>query len=193
MTDTRNMILAVILSGIILLAWQYFYNMPQMERQRAQQAQQAELQKSTPKPADSTSPSSAPPQPGSAAPSPAAPAASNAPVVSRDQALADSQRVKIETPSLIGSISLKGARIDDLSLVKFRDTVDPASPAIVLYSPSGTAAPYYAEFGWVPAAGSTVRVPDRDTQWQQENSGALTPTSPVVLKYDNGEGLTFRR
>ncbi len=193
MTDNRNMILAVILSGIILLAWQYFYNVPQMERQRAQQAQQAELQKSAPKPAENASPSSAPPQPGSTAPSPSAPAASAAPVVSREQALAESQRVKIETPSLIGSIALKGARIDDLSLAKFRDTVDPASPAIVLYSPSNTAAPYYAEFGWVPAAGSTVRLPNRDTQWQQENSGPLTPTSPVVLKYDNGEGLTFRR
>ena len=194
MTDNRNMILAVILSGVVLLAWQYFYNVPQMERQRAQQAQQAELQKTAPKPAETTSPSSTPPQPGSTAPSPAAPAASSpAAVVSRDQALAESQRVKIETPSLIGSISLKGGRIDDLSLVKFRDTVDPASPAIVLYSPSGTAAPYYAEFGWVPAAGSTVRVPDRNTEWQQESSGALTPTSPAVLKYDNGEGLTFRR
>ncbi len=194
MTDNRNMILAVILSGVVLLAWQYFYNVPQMERQRAQQAQQAELQKTAPKPAETTSPSSTPPQPGSTAPSPAAPAASSpAAVVSRDQALAESQRVKIETPSLIGSISLKGGRIDDLSLVKFRDTVDPASPAIVLYSPSGTAAPYYAEFGWVPAAGSTARVPDRNTEWQQESSGALTPTSPAVLKYDNGEGLTFRR
>jgi len=193
MTDNRNMILAVILSGVVLLAWQYFYNVPQMERQRAQQAQQAELQKSAPKPAETTSPSSAPPQPGSTTPSPSTPAASTAAVVSRDQALAESQRVKIETPSLIGSISLKGARIDDLSLVKFRDTVDPTSPAIVLYSPSGTAAPYYAEFGWVPAAGSTVRVPDRNTEWQQESTGALTPTSPVVLKYDNGEGLTFHR
>jgi YidC/Oxa1 family membrane protein insertase len=193
MTDNRNMILAVILSGVVLLAWQYFYNVPQMERQRAQQAQQADLQKSAPKAADTTSPSSTPPQPGSTAPSPQAPAAAAAPVVSRDAALADSPRVRIETASVTGSISLKGARIDDLSLVKFRDTVDPTSPAIVLYSPSGTAAPYYAEFGWVPAAGSTVRVPDRDTQWQQENSGPLTPTSPVVLKYDNGEGITFRR
>src|SRR6202012_6033385 len=96
MTDNRNMILAVILSGVVLLAWQYFYNVPQMERQRAQQAQQAELQKSQPKPTETTTPSSAPPQPGSSVPSPAAPAASNAPVVSRDQALADSQRVKIE-------------------------------------------------------------------------------------------------
>src|SRR5262249_6078636 len=81
----------------------------------------------------------------------------------------------------------------DLSLVQYRDTVDPSSPAIVLFSPSGTAEPYYAEFGWTPAAGSTVRLPDRDTQWQQEGSNSLTPGTPVILKYDNGEGLTFRR
>jgi YidC/Oxa1 family membrane protein insertase len=70
--------------------------------------------------------------------------------------------------------------------------VDPHSPPIVLYSPSGTAAPYYAEFGWV-GAGTNVRLPDQSTVWQQENSGSLTPTNPLKLKYDNGEGLTFRR
>ena len=183
MTDNRNMILAVILSGVVLLAWQYFYNVPQMERQRAQQAQQAALQKAKP-PGDTTSPSSAPPQPGGTAPSPAAPTASNTPVVSRDQALADSQRVKIETPSVVGSISLKGARIDDLSLVKFRETVDPNSPPIVLFAPSTTANPYYAEFGWVPAAGSTARLPSQDTTWEQESSGALPVlvTSSLMVK-----------
>src|SRR5215475_9005861 len=192
MNDSRNTILAVILSGIVLIAWQYFYNIPQMERQRAQSQTQAELAKPAPSP--SAAPSSAP-QGGSApAPAPSTPAAaSNAPVVSRDQAIGESTRVKIDTPSLIGSIALKGARIDDLSLEKFRETVDPKSPPIVLFAPSSTASPYYSEFGWVPTAGSTIRVPDRNTQWQQENIGALTPSSPVVLKYDNGEGLTFRR
>ena len=53
--------------------------------------------------------------------------------------------------------------------------------------------PYYAEFGWVAAAGSTVRLPDQNTLWQQEGSGNLAPNSPVTLKYDNGDGLTFRR
>jgi YidC/Oxa1 family membrane protein insertase len=192
MTDSRNTILAVILSGIVLIAWQYFYNIPQMERQRAQSQTQAELAK--PSPAPTAAPSAAPegggaPQQSSGTPA----AASNAPVVSRDAAIEATPRVKIETPSVIGSISLKGARIDDVSLVKFRDTVDPKSPAIVLYSPSGTASPYYAEFGWVPAAGSSVRLPNQDTVWTQEGSGTLTPTTPVTLKYDNGEGLTFRR
>src|SRR5262249_31257050 len=133
------------------------------------------------------------PQSGASVPPATAPAASPPAVVSRDTAIAETPRVKIESPRLSGSISLKGARVDDLSLVQFRETVDPASPPILLYSTSGTPNPYYAEFGWVPSAGSTARLPDRTTMWQQEGSGSLAPGRPVTLKYDNGEGLTFRR
>jgi YidC/Oxa1 family membrane protein insertase len=192
MTDNRNTILAVILSGLVLIGWQYFFNIPQMEKQRAAQQAQSEMVKPTPQAA----PGATTPQTG-AAPSASAPAAnqpaSAAPAVSRETAIASGPRVKIDTPRLSGSISLKGARIDDLALVQFRETVDPSSPAILLYSPSGTASPYYAEFGWVAASGSTVRIPDQNTVWQQEGTGSLTPSSPVTLKYDNGEGLTFRR
>jgi len=190
MNDNRNTILAVILSGVVLIAWQYFYNVPQMEKQRAAQQAQSELAKSAP-PAAPATPSNPPSQAGSA-PS-AAPAAAPAQTVSRDAAIAATPRVRIETPRLSGSISLKGARIDDLSLIQFRETVDPNSPPIVLFSPSGGPDPYYAEFGWVPSTGSTVRLPDQNTIWQQESIGVLTPTSPAVLRYDNGEGLTFRR
>jgi YidC/Oxa1 family membrane protein insertase len=195
MTDNRNTILAVILSGIVLIAWQYFYNVPQMEKQRAQTQTQAELAKPSPQATPgSTTPGSTAPGATPSANAPAnAPAAATAAVVSRDAAIAATPRVKIETPSLIGSISLKGARIDDLSLVKFRETVDPTSPPIVLYSPSNTASPYYAEFGWVPASGSTARIPDQNTVWQQEGIGSLSQGHPVTLKYDNGDGLTFRR
>ena len=190
MTDNRNTILAVILSGIVLIAWQYFYNVPQMEKQRAQTQTQAELAKPTPQTAPGSTTPGATPSANAPANTPAAAAAA---IVSRDAAIAASPRVKIETPRVTGSISLKGARLDDISLVQFRDTVDPASPAIVLYSPSNTASPYYAEFGWVPASGSTIRLPDQNTVWQQEGSGALSPSNPVILKYDNGDGLTFRR
>jgi YidC/Oxa1 family membrane protein insertase len=193
MTDNRNTILAVILSGLVLIAWQYFYNVPQMEKQRALQQTQAELAKPTPQ----ATPGSATPQASTPTPSANAPAAnqpaSAATIVARDTAIAATPRIKISSPRLTGSISLKGARIDDLALTQFRETVDPASPPIILFSPSGTAEPYYAEFGWVPASGSTVRLPDRDTQWQQEGSGDLTPSNPITLKYDNGDGLTFRR
>jgi YidC/Oxa1 family membrane protein insertase len=193
MTDNRNTIFAVILSGLVLLGWQYFYNIPQMEKQRAaQQAQTQQAQTTTP--AQNAG--------NSAAPQASTPAPSNAPAnaqtgsaapVSRETAMAAAPRVKIESPRVVGSISLKGARIDDLSLLQFRETVDPKSPAIVLYSPSGTENPYYAEFGWVAASGASVKVPDQNTIWQEETPGNLTPSHPVTLKYENGDGLTFRR
>ncbi|KIZ41342.1 MULTISPECIES: membrane protein insertase YidC [Rhodopseudomonas] len=197
MTDNRNTILAVILSGLVLLGWQYFFNIPQMEKQRA--AKQAQIQSTTPAPQSGAAPAATPDQLQSGTASPPANAiapaepASAAPVVSREQMLAAGPRIKIETPTVSGSIALKGARIDDVSLVKFRETVDPTSPAIELFSPSGTANPYYAEFGWVAASGAATKVPDQNTVWQQEGSGSLTPSHPVTLKYDNGEGLTFRR
>src|SRR6202163_2332359 len=196
MIDNRNTILAVILSGLVLIGWQYFYNVPQMEKQRAAQQDQNELAKTAPQPG-TTAPPATTPQTGTApVPSATAPAtnqpASAAPV-SRETAIAATPRVKIDTPRVSGSISLKGARIDDLSLVHCREPVDPSSPPIVLYSPSGTESPYYAEFGWVAASGSTAKIPDYNTVWQQEGSGSLTPSTPVTLKYDNGDGLTFRR
>ena len=96
----------------------------------------------------------------------------------RDDALKASQRIPIATGSLQGSIALKGARIDDISLSKFRETVDPKSPPIVLLSPSGSPDPFYAEFGWTGAAGSNAKLPTGDTVWKQEGSGALAVGHP---------------
>src|SRR5260221_1768121 len=196
MSDSRNTILAVILSGLVLIAWQYFYNVPQMEKQRAAQQAQSELAKPAPQPGTTTAPATTPQTGAAPAPSADAPATNqpaSATPVSRATAIASTPRVKIDTPRLSGSISLKVARIDDLSLVQFRETVDPSYPPIVLYSPSGTENPYYAEFGWVPASGSTAKIPDQNTVWQQESNGSPTPPTPLTLKYDNGDGLTFRR
>jgi YidC/Oxa1 family membrane protein insertase len=100
--------------------------------------------------------------------------------------------VPIQTDSLEGSISLKGGRIDDLSLLKFRETVDPKSPPIVLLSPSGAPEPFYAEFGWT-AADPGTKTPNADTLWTQSGSGALDVGHPVTLTFDNGAGLAFTR
>src|SRR5262249_33787604 len=70
---------------------------------------------------------------------------------------------------------------------------DPNSPPIVLLSPSGSPTPFYAEFGWLPAAGSGVKAPTPDTVWRQDGSGALGVDHPVTLTWDNGGGLEFRR
>src|SRR5260370_33389037 len=149
MADNRNTILAVILSGLVLIAWQYFYNMPQMEKQRAAQQAQSELVKPPPQAGSTATPTT--PQTG-AAPSPSANAptvnqpASAAPVVSPDTAIAAGPRIKIDTPRISGSISLKGARIAHLARGQFRETVDPSPPALALFSPSGPAHPYSARY-----------------------------------------------
>lgn len=198
MTDNRNTILAVLLSGLVLIGWQYFYNIPAMEKQRAQQAQQQGQTPSgqpstTPSPSQTpqagTTPSQPQPAPGA---QPAVPGVATS-IIPRAAAIAATPRVKIETPKIAGSISLKGGRIDDVSLVLYRETVDPKSPAISLLAPSGTEHPFYAEFGWVAATGSNAKVPDQNTLWTQQGSGALSADKPVILTWNNGEGLAFKR
>jgi len=194
MTDNKNTILAIVLSALVLIAWQYFVGMPQEKARQAQLQAQQQQQQQEAKPATSqTTPQPAPQAgPAQVPGTPAAPGAAPA-AVSRAEALKASPRVPISTATLQGSIALKGARIDDLALVKFRETVDPKSPPIVLLSPSGTEDPFYAEMGWTNAAGANVKVPTADTLWTQVGSGALGVGHPVTLSWDNGEGLEFRR
>ncbi len=191
-SDHKNTIIAVVLSAVVLIAWQYFVGLPQMEKQKqiAQQQQQEHVQ---PAPGAQQSPAAKPAQQGAVPQAPGAPGAAVPGSQPREEVLAASPRVAVNTPLLQGSISLRGGRIDDLALLKFRETVDPNSPPIVLLAPSGSPQPFYAEFGWVGGPGSAVKLPDANSTWTQEGSGALTVGKPVVLTFDNGEGLTFRR
>ncbi|TXM92230.1 membrane protein insertase YidC, partial [Methylobacterium sp. WL103] len=110
--------------------------------------------------------------------------------IGRTEALARSPRIKIETPALAGSVALKGGRIDDISLKNYHETVDDKSPEIVLLSPAGTEAPYYAEFGWVGANAGPL--PTNDTVWTADGQ-TLGVNMPVTLSWDNGAGLVFKR
>ena len=117
-------------------------------------------------------------------PNPGADPAADSPAAIRDRrtVLAESPRVQIDTPALKGSINLKGARIDDLVLVKHKETIAKDSDPIRLLSPSGTRDAYFAGFGW---SGQGLTAPGADTVWQA--SGArLTPTTPVTLTTSNG-------
>ena len=180
--DQKNFIVAIVLSVLIIVGWQAAFP---PAKPPVNQQQTASTQDGTPQ-----APSGAPGAPGTQGTvQPGAPATQPAQVVSRTEALARSPRVTFDTPELIGSIALKGARIDDVRLAKYRVTVDPKSDPVPVLSPVGSAHPYYAEFGWSPADPS-IKVPGPDTLWTADRT-TVAPGKPVRLTWDNGQGLIF--
>ncbi len=177
MNEQRNLIIAIALSVLILLGFQYLF--PRAPR---------------PVPPPQQPVATAPAVPGLADGRPPVPGMQPVlPVESRAKSLESSRRIPIRTPSLQGSIALTGARIDDLTLLKYRQAIAKDSPPITLLSPSGAPQPYYAQFGWVTAEPG-VKTPGPESIWQPTNPDAvLTPDTPVVLTWDNGEGLRFVR
>jgi YidC/Oxa1 family membrane protein insertase len=190
--DQNNLIFAVVLSILVLMGWQYFFARPQIQHEQARQefnnAQNNGASKAERPPNGANSPV--------APPSTAVPGTTPPPLekpLTREEILKQSPRIEIATPSLEGSVDLKSGRIDDLVLSKYRETVDPNSPKVTLLSPAGSIDPYFAEFGWVPQAGSAIKVPDRDAAWTVESGTTLTPDTPVTLAWDNGQGVVFHR
>jgi YidC/Oxa1 family membrane protein insertase len=171
--NSRNTIIFVVVSLVILSLYQVFVMGP---HQKAEQAARARQQ------ASATAPQTG---------GPGAPDASVTPFVSRAQAVAASPRVPINTPSLSGSVSLKGGRIDDLFLSGYRETIDKNSPPVELFRPKGAQYAYFAQSGWTGA--NLPGLPNDDTLWSAAQGSTLTPTTPVTLTYDNGQGLTFTR
>jgi YidC/Oxa1 family membrane protein insertase len=187
MENNRNYMLAIGLSIIVLVAWQFFYVSPKMERETAatKQEQTVTAEQATPGsdaaiPSASTSGSATPS--GTTADQPA----------SREEAVSSGARITIDTPDLTGSINLSGARIDDLRLKNYHQEVDPSSPIITLLSPAATDLGYFAEIGYVSGT-EGQQVPGPNTEWTAEGDTTLTPSTPVTLTWENGSGLTFTR
>ena len=184
--DQKNLILAIVLSVLIIGGWQYAFP-PAKVVPPTQTATQTTAQPNAP----ATAPgSSAPTAPGASS-APAAPgAAGTTPeALPLDKALAQSPRITFSTPELLGSISLKGARIDDVELAKHRVELDPKSAPVDVLAPLGTAHPYYAEFGW-SASDAALKMPGPDSVWSSDQK-TLEPAKPVHMTWDNGQGLVF--
>ncbi|MBF0269138.1 MAG: membrane protein insertase YidC [Alphaproteobacteria bacterium] len=182
MSDNRNMILFVALTAMVLIGWEYMFGKSFQPQDPTVQA--VSTQSSVPTPAASA--------PGVTPAAPAIAAIAPNPELLRSKALSEAPRLRISTPKLHGSVSLAGGRLDDITLAKFREALDPTSPEIVMFSPAGSAAPYYAEFGWVAAGEARPKLPGPDSLWTTATP-TLEPGKPVTLSWSNGEGLTFLR
>lgn len=174
--NSRNTIIFLVCAALIMGVYYFMVMRPQAEMRRQQQVAAAEEKAATATDAGLT--------PGSAAPT--------AFVADRAQALGTAARVPIQTPKLKGSLSLQGARIDDLYLTDYKETLDRNSPPVELFRPQGMEHAYFAQFGW---SGPNVAggVPGPNTPWTLTKGATLTPTTPVELTWDNGAGLRFTR
>ena len=184
--DNKNFILAIVLSMLIIFGWQYFYAAPLQKKLTTETAQTQTGAPAT----TAEGQQQAAPAAGGAVPGAAAGAAAPA---NRDEVIAATPRVKIETPFVAGSINLQGAQIDDLHLLRYRETVDPKSPTITFLSPNGTPGALFAEQGLVAATGTLAKLPDSKTLWTAPEGAVLSEDQPVTLTWDNGEGLKFSR
>lgn len=174
--DYKRMIVAVFLGAALLMGWQAFVELPrskQIEQAVKQQAaKQSEIKKQ--KAAAETAKENS---------------AEANPSLTREQRLALSPRLAIKSDKLHGSIALRGARFDDLTLAKYKETLDSNSKEVILFSPNGDNATYFAQAGWVARDGKT-KVPDANTLWKADKN-TLSAGEKVNLRWDNGEGVTF--
>jgi YidC/Oxa1 family membrane protein insertase len=174
--ENRNVIIAVILSTAILIGWSmYFENPDEAQRKRLELQGKTETQTNIQKPET--------PQTAKANPTKA---------ISRSDALKETDRVFIENSNLSGSISLRGALIDDIILKNYRETLDKSSKPIVVLSPKKSEDGYFVESGWATTK-SDVKVPDNNSVWQIREGKKLTPASPVTLEWNNREGVVFSK
>jgi YidC/Oxa1 family membrane protein insertase len=173
--NNRSFLIAILLIGIVIFGWQYFVISPQMKAEQARQAAITHQEKQIS--------------------APGVPAGGEAGAhMARTAALKlGGERVTIDTPTVDGSLMLKGSRFDDLRLKNYRETVDPKSPEVVLLAPKRTDYPYYVDFGWIAPPGASIKVPDDTTPWKLVSGSVIAPGKNVTLQWDNGHGLVFTR
>lgn len=170
MENQRNLLLAVVLCGLLILGWdagmKYFY--PQPETPVAQAGAAPAATASAPAPGATDI--------GAAAPS--------ARPVDLARSLATTSRVRIDAPRMAGSINPVGARIDDVTLTDYRESTKKGAGPVRLFAPEGTPDQYFAEFGFLVDG---KRVTDARTVWQA-SGGPLAPGKPVTLTHTTAAG-----
>jgi YidC/Oxa1 family membrane protein insertase len=161
MSEQKNLILAVVLSVAVLFGFNYFYERPKL----VQIQQQSEKNSSAAAPVK-------------------LPEISVSAPLSRSEALEKSGRVFIHTPKLQGSINLTGARLDDLTLVNYKETTEPNSPSITLLNPQGTQGAYFMDSGWMGPQGIIAE----NAVWSVMGSNkTLTPQTPLMFFFENDD------
>ena len=170
--ETRNVLLAVILSTIVLVFWATFFEAPIIE----QQAPEKQITKNQ----DLSSPSI----------DEGEKEIKNE--ITRNDVINTTKRIKVENENIKGSISLQGAIIDDIIFKNYNETLNGKNKVIFL-NPKNSPKEYFIETGWASGGSEKINLPLLDTIWKAKGGSTLTPNNPITLEWDNGDGLTFTK
>lgn len=173
--ETKGLYLAILLSAIAIIAFNWIWPAPQPETPTEISDKPAIEEKIAGAPIDNEDSLYSP---------------TGRDIMDVADALAKDRRLVINNDKIQGSLRLKGARFDDINLSKYKLNLEENSPNITLLQPGNTIAPYYAEFGWL--SGENIKLPDNNTIWQAFGD-KLTPQTPILLEWNNGQGLKFSR
>ena len=184
--EQKNLLLAIIFSVAIMLGWQAYFG----EKPSPTPKKEAS---NTTNPTKGVS-SDAPPAPGTITKSSELPslgqADPNSKTNEQTNILNASPRIKINSPKLTGSISLKGAQFDDLTLTGYKETIEADSKNVKLLAPVNGNSGYLATLGWWSTSQS--KIPNKNTIWKA-NKNTLSPENPVTLSWINSDGVVFQK
>lgn len=190
--DNRNFMLAIVLTLGILVLWStLFAPKPPLEPEISETT--TSEQASVPGNGTAAGSGELGPPTGSTPDIGTGPTDGSQTIMTRDEAVRQTDRVTFDNPRMFGSITLKGGLFDDVELKNYREELDPESPPVNILAPRQTDLPFFAEFGWIRGGDQSVTLPNRNSVWTPVNGRELTPTNPLTLEWNNNEGLLFRR
>mgnify|MGYP001458962151 CR=1 FL=1 len=170
--ETRNVLLAIILSTIVLVFWAAFFEAPVVEQQTQEEQTSSSQESSSPSINEGEK------------------EIKNE--ISRNSLINNTKRIKIENENIKGSISLEGGIIDDIIFKNYNETLD-GQDKVVFLNPKNSLNEYFIETGWASGGNEKVNLPLIDTLWKIKGNNTLTPNTPVLLEWDNGDGLIFTK
>ena len=188
MGENKNLFLALGLSVLVMIGYDQLVLQPQMEEAQQRAQEQAAINAEGDGIAPAVSADALAPAANPA--TDLAPAGGNQPSPAAASQYKEAGRVAITTPELMGSLSLAGARFDDLMLVNHKTTIEKDAANIALLKNANLPDGYFIRYGWAANGKGPDFVPGENTVWTT-NSTSLSPDTPVTLTWDNGQGVLF--
>ena len=173
MNEQGNLLLAIVLSLLILLGFQYFFEKPELKKEaerKSSSEQKEDLIKNSVDSEDNITG-----------------------YLKLEDALDKDERIKIDSSRLQGSISLKGLKIDDLTFKDYKDSLNKEDKLVTLFKPTTTQGGYFSNFGWAKISkDEDFDLPDDQTIWNT-NSKKISDKNPAIFSWTNNQGIQFEQ